>query len=67
MQVIIESLLREGRLRIICYLPVHGGFKNLCFVSVAPMVCMSPVFVYMYVNKIVVISLANHLHTHMHK
>ena len=41
------------------YSPTHGEFKNLCFISVAPMVCMSRAFVYdaVDVNKIVAISL----------
>ena len=40
------------------YLPAHREFENLCFISVAPVVCMSHVFVYDAVNvsKMVVIS-----------
>ena len=36
----------------------HGEFKNLYFISIAPMVCMSCAFVYdaVDINKIVVIS-----------
>ena len=32
------------------YLPAHREFENLGFVSVAPMVCMSCVFVYDVIN-----------------
>ena len=63
MQVFIGPVLEEGRLKSIknyisSYSPAHGEFKNLCFVSVAPMVCVSRAFVYDVVNanKIVVIS-----------
>ena len=40
------------------YLPTHGEFKNLCFISVAPMVCVLRAFVYDAVdlNKIVAVS-----------
>ena len=39
------------------YSPAHGEFENLCFVSVASMVCMSRAFVYdaVNVNKIVIV------------
>ena len=63
MQVLIDPLLRKEVLNrlnpyIPSYLPTHGEFKNLCFVSVAPMVCMSHAFFYdaVDVNKIVAIS-----------
>ena len=55
MQVLIKPLLRKGSLKPTSYSPTHGEFENLCFVFVAPMVCMSRTFVYdvVDVNKIV--------------
>ena len=43
---------------MLSYLPTHGEFDNLCFISIAPMVCMSCAFVYnaVDVNKIVAVS-----------
>ena len=43
------------------YSPVHG-FEDLCFVSVAPIVCVSHAFVYDAVNEnqIIVISSTKH-------
>ena len=56
MQVLIEPLLRQRSLKSITpsYLPTHGKFENLCLVSVAPMVCVSHMFVYdaVDINKI---------------
>ena len=55
-QVLTEPLLRKGSVKPIK--PIYhlqGEFENLCFISVAPMVCMSRAFVYdvVDVNKIV--------------
>ena len=62
--VFVGPVLKEGRLKSInipSYSSAHGEFENLCFASVAPMVCMSRVFVYneVNVNKIVIVSTAH--------
>ena len=62
MQSLIKPLLKKGSLKLVK--PIHHlihllwGVRNHCFISVAPMVCMSCVFVYdaVDVNKIVAIS-----------
>ena len=42
------------------YSPTHGEFVNLCYVSVAPTVCVLHAFIYnaVNVNKIIIISSA---------
>ena len=72
MQVFIGPVQRRFKLIKTLYhliLPTNGEFENLCFVSVAPMVCVSRAFVYdaVNVNKIVLFLLPNRLHIHMHK
>ena len=54
----VEALLYEIRSHIPSYLLAHEKFENLCFISVASMVCMSQAFVYdaVNVNKVVIIS-----------
>ena len=64
MQVLIKPLLKKGSVKLIkpiyhpSYSSTHGKFKNLCFISVAPMVYVSRAFVYNVVDvkKIVAIS-----------
>ena len=63
-QVLIKPLLRKGSViksikpmyHLICLL--MGSLKIFCFISVAPIVCVSRVFVYdaVDVNKIVAVS-----------
>ena len=49
---------KEDSNQLKLYLPTHGEFENLCFISAAPMVCMSRAFVYKVVdlNKSIAIS-----------
>ena len=63
MLVLIKPLLREGRLKSIK--PIHhlicllmDKFKNLCLISVAPMICVSHAFVYdaVDINEIIAVS-----------
>ena len=73
-QVFIRPLLEEGRLKSIkiihhrSYSPAHEEFENLCFISVAPTLCMLHAFVYNAVNvRSSSFLQLNCLHTHMHK
>ena len=51
-------MLNRLNLYVASYSPSHGEFENLCFISVAPMICVSRVFDYdaVDVNKIVTVS-----------
>ena len=52
-----HALFSQAQSHILSYSPVHGEFEHLCFISIAPMVCVSHAFVYdaVNVNKIVII------------
>ena len=63
MQVFYQASTRRRKTQVDLnytpsYSPTHGEFENLSVISVAPMICVSRVFVYepVDVNKIITIS-----------